>query len=409
LRQKIKPVSPEDFMRFLIRRHRLSDESKWGGAVGVREAIAQLQGFEIPAGAWEAKILAARCQDYDPQWLDHLFMAGEVVWGRLRPQKRDDANGKIAAAMTRSMPISLALREDLPWLSSRDRESVPANISTYAEEVLAALSERGALFFQELKAATSLLAGHIEDALRELATRGLVTCDMFAAVRTITKKQPSRRSGRRRLASPTVTAPAGRWSRFPGLIEEVTPANRLEGWCRLLLRRYGVVFRDLLAREAAAPPWHELVRVFRRLELRGEIRGGRFVTGVAGEQFAEEAAIGELRAIREMGADESWFLVAAVDPLNLAGIIFAGPRVVANSNNSLILKGGRCIAVKQSDRIDFYEDVPRDVESAMRRALQVGKREPNSHLRSSWLASDRKPKEPPALTSRVPSRSLRQT
>ena len=409
LRQKIKPVSPEDFMRFLIRRHRLSDDSKWGGAVGVREAIAQLQGFEIPAGAWETKILAARCQDYDPQWLDHLFMAGEVAWGRLRAQKRDEANSKTAAAMTRSMPISLALREDLPWLLSGDRESLPANITTYGKEVLAALSERGALFFQELKAATSLLAGHIEDALRELSTLGLVTCDMFAAVRTIANKQSSRRSGRRRLATPTVAAPAGRWSRFPGLIEEVTSEDRLERWCRLLLRRYGVVFRDLLTREAVAPPWHELVRVFRRLELRGEIRGGRFVTGVAGEQFAEEAAIGELRAVREIAADESWFLLSAVDPLNLAGIIFTGPRVVANSKNALILKGGKCIAVNQSDRIDFLEELPLDVESSMRRALQVGKREPHSHLRSSWLAADRKPKKSPELTSRVPSRSLRQT
>jgi ATP-dependent Lhr-like helicase len=409
LRQKIKPVSPEDFMRFLLRRHRLSDDSRWGGAVGVREAIAQLQGFEIPAGAWESKILAARCQDYDSQWLDHLFMAGEVAWGRLRAQRRDDANSKLAAAMTRSMPISLSLREDLPWLLSGDREGLPTKISSYGKEVLAVLSERGALFFQELKAATSLLPSHIEDALRELSTLGLVTCDMFAAVRTIAGQQSARRSSRRRLASPTVATPAGRWSRFPGLIELVTSEVRLERWCHLLLRRYGVVFRDLLTRETAAPPWHELVRTFRRLELRSEIRGGRFVTGVAGEQFAEEAAIGELRTVREAGADESWFLVSAVDPLNLAGIILAGPRVVANSKNALILKGGSCIAVKQGDHIEFIESVPLEVESAMRRALQIGKREPNSHVRSSWLESNRKPKKSPELSSRVPSRSLRQT
>ncbi|MCB9874670.1 MAG: DEAD/DEAH box helicase [Planctomycetaceae bacterium] len=409
LRQKIKPVTPEDFMRFLLRRHRLSEDSKWGGAVGVREAIAQLQGFEIPAGVWETKILAARCQDYDSQWLDHLFMAGEVAWGRLRAQKHDETSNKVAAAMSRAMPISLAVREDLPWLLSGDRDSLPTNISSNGEGVLAALSTRGALFFQELKAATKQLPSHIEDALRELATLGLVTCDMFAAVRAISSKHLGRRAGRRRTASSTVAAPAGRWSLFPGLVELVSTQDRLERWCHLLLRRYGVVFRDLLTRESTAPPWHELVRVFRRLELRGVVRGGRFITGVGGEQFAEEAAIGELRAVRETGSDESWFVISAVDPLNLAGIITTSPRVTANSNNSLILKDGKCVAAKQSDRIEFYEEFPLEIEAEMRRSLQIGKREANSHVRSAWIASDRKPRQTPELTAHVPSRSLRQT
>jgi ATP-dependent Lhr-like helicase len=336
-------------------------------------------------------------------------MAGEVAWGRLRTPKRDEATSKIAAAMTRSMPISLVLREDLPWLLTGEREASSANISTYGEEVLAALSARGALFFQELKAAANLLPAHLEDALRELSTLGLVTCDMFAAVRTIAGKQTARRGGRRRLASPAVAVPAGRWSRFPGLIEPVSPEDRLERWCRLLLRRYGVMFRDLLTRESVAPPWHELVRVFRRLELRGEVRGGRFIIGVAGEQFADESAIGELRAVREAGPDESWVVLSAVDPLNLAGIVLAGTRVVANSQNALILQGGRCVAAKQSDRIEFFDSLAPDVEATMRRALQVGSRESNSHVRSSWLRSDRQPRKAPKLTSLVPSRSLRQT
>ena len=409
LREKIKPVSPEDFMRFLLRRHRLLDDSKWGGAVGVREAIAQLQGFEIPAGAWERNILEARCRDYDPQWLDHLFMSGEVAWGRLRSPKRDVAARNALAAMTRSMPISLLIRDDLPWLLTGERATEPRNLGSYAQQVLAALEERGALFFQELKAATDLLPGHIEDGLRELATLGLVTCDMFAAVRAIANKRSGRRGGRRRLAASTVAAPAGRWSRFPGLVDQAEPQDRIEHWCRLLLRRYGVVFRDLLTRETAAPGWQELVRVFRRLELRGEVRGGRFITGVAGEQFAEEAAIGELRAVREMGSDKSWVVLSAVDPLNLAGIVVAGARVVANPNNALILQASKCVAAKQSDRIEFHEVVSDDVQSAMRRALQIGRREPRSHVRSSWLDSERRPRKTPQLTSRVPSRSLRQT
>ncbi|MBC8351773.1 MAG: DEAD/DEAH box helicase [Planctomycetes bacterium] len=409
LRQKIKPVAPDDFMRFLLRRHRLTDESKWGGAVGVREAISHLQGFEMPAGAWETKILAARCQDYDEQWLDHLFMAGEVAWGRLRSPKRDETSKRSAAAMTRSMPISLVLRPDLPWLLTGEREAASMNISTYGNEVLTALSQRGALFFQELKATINLLPGHVEDALRELSTLGLVTCDMFAAVRTIARKNSGRRGTRRRLANATVASPAGRWSRFPGFIETVTPEVRLKRWCHLLLRRYGVVFRDLLTRETVAPPWSELVRMFRRLELQGEVRGGRFIQGVAGEQFAEEAAIGELRAVREQGPDGSWLVLSAVDPLNLAGIVSPGARVIANSNNTLIFKDGTCAAAKQSDRIEFFEAFSVDVESEMRRALQIGKRESESHIRSSWLDTDRKPRKPRELSSQAPSRSLRQS
>lgn len=409
LRQRIKPVSPQDYIRFLLRRHRVSEDGKWGGAVGVREAIAQLQGFEIPAGAWESKILAARCDNYDSQWLDHLFMAGEVAWGRLRPLRRDDASRRFAAAMTRSMPISLVLREDLPWLLNTERDGKQPNVSSYGTEVLTALTERGALFYQELKAATGLLPTHIESALRELSTHGLVTCDMFGAVRAIASKRTGSRRGNRRIMGTAVAAPVGRWSRFPGPIAAVSPETRLEQWCRLLLRRYGVVFRDLLAREAAAPQWHELVSVFRRLELRAEVQGGRFIAGVAGEQFANESAIGELRTVRETSDDDSWLVLSAADPLNLVGIVLPGPRITANAQNALIFRSGRCLAAKQSDRIDFFEDLPLTEEATMRRALQVGKRESKSHIRSSWVEGAQKPEQLPELTSLVPSRSLRQT
>ena len=419
LRQRIKPVSPDDYMRYLIRRHRVGREAKWGGAVGVREAIAQLQGFEMPAGAWESRILAARCDDYDPQWLDQLFLSGEVTWGRLRTLKRDDDKGRGNGAITRAMPISLMLREDLSWLVSDPRafNDKPVNadcsaeslsLSGYAQQVLEALHQRGALFAQELKTTTGLLPSHLEEALRELAACGFVTSDAFAAVRAIAGQPTAKRNGRRRKAASGMALPAGRWSLFPGSLEEPSRDERLEQWARLLLRRYGVLFRDLLARENASPAWHELVRVLRRLELRGEIRGGRFVSGVGGEQFAEDNAISELRASRETEPDDSWILLCGADPLNLAGVILPGARVTANQKNYLILQAGCCIAAKQAGQIEFFAEVDRETEASMRRALQTGRLDAQDHIRARWLAEDRKPRSLPELSTAVPSRSLRQ-
>ena len=408
LRQRIKPVSPDDYMRYLIRRHRVGRDAKWGGAVGVREAVGQLQGFEMPAGAWESRILALRCDEYDPQWLDQLFLSGDVTWGRLRTPKRDETKGNANAAITRAMPISLMLRNDLAWLVGEEREADSAGLGSYAQQTLEALQSHGALFTQELKAATGLLPGHLEDALRELAALGLVSSDAFAAVRAIAGNASGRRPGRRRTAS-GMALPAGRWSRFPGPLEQPTNDERLGQWARQLLRRYGVLFRDLLARENAAPPWHELVRVLRRLELQGEIRGGRFVSGVGGEQFAEENAISELRAIRETAEDGSWFVLSAADPLNLAGVLFPGARVTASQKNYLILQAGRCVAAKQSGQIEFFAEVDRETEAAMRRALQTGRLDTQTHIRERWIAEDRQARPLPELTSSLPSRSLRQT
>ena len=202
--------------------------------------------------------------------------------------------------------------------------------------------------------------------------------------------------------------PAGRWSLFPGSLEHATRDERLERWSRLLLRRYGILFRDLIARERAAPPWFELVRTLRRMELRGEIRGGRFVTGVAGEQFAEENAIAELRSVREDVPDETWIVLCAADPLNLSGVILPGGRVTANQKNHLVLQGGRCVAAKQSGQIEFFEQVDLETEAKMRRALQTGRREPQDHIRARWLAEDQEPRRLPELSATVPSRSLRQ-
>jgi ATP-dependent Lhr-like helicase len=388
LRRQIQPVEPADFLRFLIRHHHLGAERRWGGPVAAREAIAQLQGFELPAGAWEHAVLAARVADYDSSWLDHLFLSGEVMWGRLRPPRRDQDQGISMAAMTRSVPISLVLREDLPWLLPPERTtpddsavsngssgSIEGLLRSNARQVLDALTARGALFFQELKAAADLLPAHLEEALRELATLGLITSDAFAAVRAIVDGMRSTGNGRRRrrLAYPGVATPVGRWSRFPGPLRAPDRQQYLERWCHQLLRRYGVLFRDLLTRESAAPPWHELVAVLRRMELRGEVRGGRFVAHVAGEQFATEAAVAQLRQVRDQ-ADDAWVVISAADPLNLIGIVSEGPRIAATHKNALALQRGHCVATKQAGQIEFFETLDQTTQLAIRRALNTNER-----------------------------------
>ena len=254
----------------------------------------------MPAGAWESRVLAARVADYDSQWLDHLFLAGEAMWGRLRPPRRDESDGPSMAALTRTVPISLLLREDLAWLLPDDRTSGENFARGNAQQVLEALTARGALFFNEIKLLSGLLPAHLEESLRELAVLGLITSDAFAAVRSIVEEsKKSTNSHRRRYGRSfsSVAPPSGRWSLFPGhapLLKKDGPQEpshskkagttvnvaRLERWCHLLLRRYGVIFRDVLARESAAPAWHELVPVLRRLEF-----AAKFAEGVLSPAF----------------------------------------------------------------------------------------------------------------------------
>jgi len=270
-----------------------------------------------------------------------------------------------------------------------------------------------------LAAVAELLPTELEDALRELAAAGLVTSDAFAPIRGMVaprklgrqrtqRRSDNRRTGINGVAPNAISTPSGRWSCFPGHLG-LTPdvELRIENWCQLLLRRYGVVFRDLLARESVAPSWRELVYAFRRMELRGDVRGGRFVSGVGGEQFANEAVIEPLRAIRERDADEAWLVVSAVDPLNLNGIVTEGPRVAAMHKNALILRNGKCVAAKQADQIMFFEEVSQAEEAEMRRALQTGRVEASSHIRPEWVQEQTRPRQSSSAMPTIPSRTLR--
>jgi len=380
LRKRIAPVEPEDYLYFLAKHHGLAGDHGRDGPAGVRHALHQLQGFELAAGAWERLVLTQRVKNYDPRWLDELFLSGELVWGRLRGSKRSEDAGPSMAALTRTVPISLAFRDDLAWLLPPLRPEASGFARESTRDVLALLQTRGALFLQELRSRSGLLPSQLEDALRELAALGLVTSDTFAAVRSMAseKKLSARRRDSLGKRLRNLHSGAGRWSLFPGHVDEVERSKYLENWCRLLLGRYGVAFRDVLAREAAAPSWSELVPMFRKLELRGEVRGGRFVSGVSGEQYALEETITRLRESRETRQNDTgedhWSVISAVDPVNLVGIVSDQPRITANSKTALILQRGRCVAVKQLGQIEFLEPIEGTLQFAMRRALQMGRR-----------------------------------
>jgi ATP-dependent Lhr-like helicase len=339
LRRQIEPVPVEQFLRFLVRYQHLQPETKFRSQVGLPRLIEQLEGFEAPAGHWERFILPARLEGYDPVWLDGLTFMGQAAWGRLRPAARAaDSSGRPMKALTRSTPITLMLRDHAAWLLPPADDAVLDQLGGNARAAHEALARHGALFPAQIGQLLQLVPAQVDDVLGELAAAGLATSDGYPALRTLlgVRTRPMRRSRR---SSYHALPPAGRWTllRSP-LMTTVDDEVRAENWCRLLLRRYGVVFRELLANESATPRWGELIRVYRRLEARGEIRYGRFIAGVAGEQFALPETIPLLRAAGE-GTVESLEL-PATDPINLTGHIMAGARVPALPGHSIAIVNG---------------------------------------------------------------------
>ncbi|APR88010.1 Putative ATP-dependent DNA helicase [Minicystis rosea] len=334
LRRAIEPAAPADLMRFLLSWQGVRG-ARHHGRAGVLRAIEQLQGFELAAGAWENEVLPARVPGYDPAWLDELCLSGEVVWGRLAAR---DAG----TTPTKAAPITLARRRDLPWLlTARDAKDGEEGLSEAARAVLASLRSMGASFFDELVGVALPSRAEVEDGLWELVGAGRVTGDGFAGLRALIEKSARWNDGFKvgRFRGGAPKAATGRWAL---LRAPVVPdaAAALEAQARQYLRRYGVITKDLLAREAHAPPWRDLVRVYRHLEMRGEIRGGRMVAGFVGEQFALPEALEALRAIRREAKTEDVVRLSACDPLNLVGIITPGARVPAHLANSVTYRDG---------------------------------------------------------------------
>jgi ATP-dependent Lhr-like helicase len=338
LRSEIEPVSPADFMRFLFAWQRVDPEHRAAGLDGLDAVVGQLDGFEVPAAAWESDVLAARVEEYDPALLDTLSLTGRVGWAAGR------RGG--GAAPIRSTPIALFAREHGGGGPAGPAPAEELELSTYATRVLEVLERRGASFFHELAPLSGLLPTQVEQALGELAGLGLVTSDSFAGLRALitpsSKRKPLGGRRRRHRTAPFGIESAGRWA----LVDRGADGERdggpdsVEVVARMLLRRYGVMFKRLLARETGAPPWRELVQMYRRLEGRGEVRGGRFVSGMSGEQFALPEAVSQLRAVRRQPASGRLVAVGAADPLNLTGIVTPGGRVAAVVRSRVLYRDG---------------------------------------------------------------------
>ncbi|MEA2339226.1 MAG: ATP-dependent helicase Lhr and Lhr-like helicase, partial [Thermoanaerobaculia bacterium] len=317
LRAEIEPVNAADFMRFLFAWQHVTPPHRLTGSDGLHEVIRQLDGFEIAANTWERHVLPLRIDRYEPALLDTLCFTGEVGWARLTT----------GVALFPRTHMSAWLTETTPALTER------------AQHVLDTLRSRGASFARDL--------GDDTEALDELVTAGLITSDGFIG------RRPER---------------AGRWSL---ITSDVDREEAVETQARALLKRYGVIFRRLLTREPNAAPWRELARVYRRLEARGEIRGGRFVTGMSGEQFALPEAVTHLREIRRTPADGRLTVISACDPLNLIGILTTTDRIRAIAGTRIAYRDGIAVAVMEGDFLRPF-DQP-DIEAA---AALAGRRVP---------------------------------
>jgi ATP-dependent Lhr-like helicase len=395
LRKQIQPVTAAQFMRWLMRWQHVVPGTQVAGERGTLEVLQQLQGFEIPANAWERQVLARRIADYDPKWLDQLCLTGAVGWGRLSPhpatldyvvpERRSSARANGGASSgtsstqtlapetaapsprqrrvipTSVAPITFFVREDADWMIPRENphpsassgqafaqtremghptseaENTGRGLSHSAQLVLDFLRQRGASFFADIVRGSGKLKAEIETALWELVAAGLVTADGFDNLRSLI--DPKRRAGQGSGRSTRPRHSSGRWALLHAE-QAVERPRAVEAACWMLLRRYGIVFRDVLAREANLPPWRELLMGFRRLEDRGEIRGGRFVDGFLGEQFALPVAVESVRAMRNSPPTGEAVTVSAADPLNLVGILVPGERVPAISGRSVTYRDG---------------------------------------------------------------------
>jgi ATP-dependent Lhr-like helicase len=353
LRREIEPVSARDFLRFLLRWQHVAPGTEREGRRGTLAAIEQLQGFELAAGAWESSVLPARIAGYRSEWLDDLCLAGDVVWARLTPR----APGEEAApAPSRATPLSLALREDLPWLLAAARgDARPAPpASGVSRELLDLLARRGALFRQALEAGSGLDPGAVERGLWDLVSRGLVSADGFESLRRLlgarTSARASPRSGRSSLRRRRHSGAQGRWAALPQPWPGDDPDELAEGVADQLLARWGVIFRDVLARESLALPWRDILQALRRMEARGQVRGGRFVTGFVGEQYALPGAVEALRRTRRLPLAGERATLSAVDPLNVVGILTPGPRVPAVATRTVTFVDGLPVEGEPVDR-----------------------------------------------------------
>ncbi len=380
LRKQIEPVGVATLIRFFARQQGIDASTRRSGANGLFDVIAMLQGIDLSASAWEQQILPARIRQYEPGSLDELCLTGEVGWGRLAPPKQVPDKPRRSSGVTKTAPLSLWLREDLPWLRGFAEPPEDATLTATAKGILELLQLRGAMFASDLLSELQTFPGPLEDALSELVSRGWLTADGFSGLRQLISDRSGGSNGSGQSVPKLVrarrtVAGAGRWSILPRpqpAAERDARTRQIEQWAWQLLRRWGIVFRDLLQRETAAPSWFELLQFYRRMEARGEVRGGRFVTGVAGEQFALPDAVSRLRKLRDEGPKRELLVVSAADPLNLVGILTPHPRVPSIAANRVAYLDGVPVAAKQGGETVYLIDASPDLREALEHGLQYG-------------------------------------
>ncbi|MBJ19858.1 MAG: hypothetical protein CL933_10615 [Deltaproteobacteria bacterium] len=428
LRARVEPISAQDLMRFLFEWQSVAPGCQREGAPGVAQVVEQLQGFDLAAGAWESEVLAARVRGYRPEWLDPHCLSGQISWLRIAPPQQDlatetspaSSGSSRARATSRSMPLSLVLRNDLPWLlqvhrredasasgstPGRGTAEAPVLGRTLAEQILALLELRGALFHAELVSALAARPVEVEAALWDLVSRGRVGADGFQALRSLlgaregrskTRAETRARRGLRRgLAAGATAGAEGRWSLVPAR-ESIEDVDGLaEAVAEQLLIRWGIVFRDVVARENLALPWREIVWALRRLEARGSIRGGRFVSGFTGEQFALPEALEALDRVRRKPRSGERIRVCGSDPLNLVGILAPGARVPAVRTREVVYVDGLPIELEETESARTARSQPRDTESP-KRVRPVASQESAGSSGASPARSETQRGEPPS-------------
>jgi ATP-dependent Lhr-like helicase len=368
LRAEIAPVSAADFMRFLFAWQHVERSSRLVGIDGLREVLAQLDGIEAPARAWERDVLAARVDQYDPSLLDVLCLTGSVGWARL-------SSGP--TQVVGATPIALFLREHTDaWLALSPAAQA---FMACAPNVLNHLRTHGASFANEIASACKLTDEELRSAIAELVAAGAISSDGFEGLRAIVGGAPNRTAAR-----PNRASASGRWflvrksterPEHPERPERPERDSAVETFAWTLLRRYGVVFRRLLTREAIDAPWRDLARVYRRLEARGEIRGGRFVAGMSGEQFALPDAVERLREVRRSKPDDRLITISGADPLNLTGIITGDDRIRSSASTRVVFRNGVAVAAMESDMLRTFGNL--DAETAAdAAAAAAGRRVP---------------------------------
>ncbi|WP_028980480.1 DEAD/DEAH box helicase [Sporocytophaga myxococcoides] len=353
LRKEIEAVSPADFMRYLTEWQGLSSEQA-EGPLAVETVLSKLEGFEASSAAWESEILPSRVANYNHTWLDFCCMSGKYVWGRIG--KTDGAVKKLNSPI-KTTPVMLVSRKNAEvWKYDSGNNNAP-ELSAKALQVVNFLKERGASFFDDIATGTRLFDSQTEEAIAELVSAGIVSSDSFTGLRALLVPSKYKLESSTRRTVPFTMSDSGRWSLIRNEFHEEPSKDRfLAMTANVLLKRYGVVFRKLAEQELIMPPWRDLVRTFRKMEARGEIRGGRFVDGVWGEQFALPEAVTMLRDARKKELSGSLVVVSAVDPLNLTGVLLPGKRVTGYFGNRILLKDGVPVAVLEGGEVKFLEE-----------------------------------------------------